>query len=150
MARLRHWQDLTSRQFEDLDPARTVAVLPIGATEQHGPHLPVGVDAMIAQAISAQAFAELPETVPALLLPTSRIGKSNEHIDFPGTLTFSAATLGAMWFEIGESVARAGLRKLVFVNSHGGQPQVMEIVARDLRVKLQMDTPINLAKPAVL
>ncbi|MHA1546487.1 MAG: creatininase family protein, partial [Alphaproteobacteria bacterium] len=75
---------------------------------------------------------------PALLLPTSRIGKSNEHIDYPGTLTFSAATLTALWFEIGESVARAGVRKLIFLNSHGGQPQVMEIVARELRVKLQM------------
>ena len=66
------------------------------------------------------------------------VGKSDEHLAFPGTLTLSAETLGRLWTEIGESVARAGVRKLVLFNSHGGQPQVMEIVARDLRVRLGM------------
>ena len=138
MAALRRWQDVSSEEFSKLDPECTVAVFPVGAIEQHGPHLPVGVDAIIAEAIATRALEQLSAEVPALLLPTSKIGKSNEHIDFPGTLTFSAETLTRMWFETGQSVARAGLRKIVFVNAHGGQPQVMEIVARELRVAEKM------------
>jgi creatinine amidohydrolase len=66
------------------------------------------------------------------------VGKSNEHSAFPGTLTLSAETLGRLWYEVCESVHRAGVRKVVFVNSHGGQPQIMEIVCRELRVRLGM------------
>jgi len=73
-----------------------------------------------------------------IFLPTMPIGKSNEHTAFPGTLSFSAETLIRIWTEIGESVARTGIRKLVLLNSHGGQPQIMDIVARDLRVRLKM------------
>ena len=138
MADIRRWGELKSADFEALDPERTVALFPVGATEQHGPHLPVCVDALIARAIAERAFARLDADVPVLLLPTSEVGKSNEHIDFPGTLTLSAETLIRMWFEIGQSVARAGIRKIVFLNSHGGQPQVMEIVARELRVRENM------------
>jgi len=138
MAQIRRWQDLKSHEFAKLDPETTVAVLPVGAIEQHGPHLPVSVDALIAEAVAERAFARLDDDIPALLLPTSKIGKSNEHIDFPGTLTLSAETLGKVWFEIGRSVARAGVRKIIFLNAHGGQPQVMEIVARELRVAENM------------
>jgi creatinine amidohydrolase len=138
MAAIRRWQDLAWPAFETLDAERTVAVLPVGAIEQHGPHLPVAVDALIAGEVAARAFAFLADDVPALLLPTSSIGKSNEHIDYPGTLTLSAETLTRVWFETGQSVARAGVRKIVFLNAHGGQPQVMEIVARELRVREKM------------
>lgn len=138
MAAIRRWQDLTSPDFEALDASPTVALLPVGAIEQHGPHLPVAVDALIAEAIAEKMFAHLGNDVPVLLLPTSKIGKSNEHIDFPGTLTYSADTLTRIWFETGQSVARAGIRKIVFLNAHGGQPQVMEIVARELRVAEHM------------
>ena len=138
MTALRRWQDLTTRDFDGLDPERTVAVLPVGAIEQHGPHLPVAVDALVAEAVAERALARLPAEVPALLLPLLPVGKSNEHIDYWGTLTLSAETLMRLWLEVGESVARAGVRKLIFLNSHGGQPQVMEIVARELRVRRRM------------
>ncbi len=138
MAQIRRWQDLKSHEFANFDPETTVALLPVGAIEQHGPHLPVCVDAVIAEAVAEGALARLDDDIPALLLPTSKIGKSNEHIDFPGTLTLSAQTLTRVWFETGQSVARAGLRKIIFLNSHGGQPQVMEIVARELRVVEKM------------
>jgi len=130
-----YWQDLTTKEFEALDPERTVAVLPVGAIEQHGPHLPVSVDADINKGLIEATLERLDADLPVLVLPAMPVGKSNEHIDFPGTLTLSAETLARLWFEIGESVHRAGVRKLVFFNSHGGQPQVMEIVMRDLRVK---------------
>ena len=128
------WQDLASPEFAALDPEATVAVLPVGAIEQHGPHLPVAVDTCLNEAIVRRALELAPARLPALVLPTTAVGKSNEHVDYPGTLTLSAETLGRVWYEIGASVRRAGVRKLLLFNSHGGQPQVMQIVARELRI----------------
>lgn len=132
------WWDLTTRDFADLDAERVVAVLPVGAVEQHGPHLPVRVDAAINAGIVARAVELMPADCPALVLPMLPIGKSDEHIAFPGTLTLSHETLARVWFEVGESVHRAGIRKILFLNSHGGQLQLLEIVCRELRVKLGM------------
>ena len=132
------WQEMTTEEFAALDKERTIAVLPVAAVEQHGPHLPVWVDSCINQGILERVLSRLPHDIPALFLPMMPIGKSNEHAAFPGTLTLSAETLIRLWTEIGESVANAGLRKLVFFNSHGGQPQIMDIVARDLRARRQM------------
>ena len=133
----RFWADLTSRQFAQLaaSPAidQAVAVLPVAATEQHGPHLPVSVDTTLINGVVNASLAHLPADLPVLFLPTQQVGKSNEHIRFPGTLTLSAQTLISVWMELGACVARAGFKKLVLLNSHGGQVSVMDIVARDLR-----------------
>jgi creatinine amidohydrolase len=131
------WVEMTTVDFENLPPD-TVAVLPVAAIEQHGPHLPVYVDACINAGVVERTVARLPAGLPVTFLPMQAVGKSNEHIAFPGTLTFSAETLIRMWTELGECVHRAGIRRLVLLNSHGGQPQVMDIVARDLRVRLGM------------
>jgi len=140
MAKLpaRLWQEMTTADFAALDKERTIAVLPVAAIEQHGPHLPLSVDACINQGIIDEVLRRLPADLPVTFLPLMPIGKSNEHQAFPGTLTLSAETLIRLWTEIGESVARAGIRRLVIVNSHGGQPQIMDIVARDLRVRFAM------------
>jgi creatinine amidohydrolase len=132
------WWDLTTQDFAGIDPERTVAILPVGAIEQHGPHLPVRVDAAINAGIVARAVERMPRDYPALVLPMMPYGKSDEHLAFPGTLTLSYETLGRVWYEIAESTHRAGIRKILFLNSHGGQPQLLEIVCRDLRVKLGM------------
>ena len=132
------WWDLTTEDFAGLDPERLVAILPVAAVEQHGPHLPVRVDAAINAGIIARTVELMPADCPALVLPMMPYGKSDEHLAFPGTLTLSYETLGRVWYEIGESVHRAGIRKILFLNSHGGQPQLLEIVCRDLRVKLGM------------
>jgi creatinine amidohydrolase len=129
----RFWSQLTSRDFAALDPAATVAVLPLGATEQHGPHLPLCVDTTLADGIVGAALPMLPAELPVLFLPTQQIGLSPEHASFPGTLTLSAETLIRLWKEIGAGVARAGVRKLVFFNAHGGHVGAMDIVARELR-----------------
>jgi len=129
----RFWSQLTTRDFAALDPASTVAVLPLGATEQHGPHLPLGVDSTLADGIVAAALPLLPARLSALFLPTQHIGLSPEHANFPGTLTLSSGTLLRLWHEIGASVARAGVRKLVFFNAHGGHVGAMDIAARELR-----------------
>lgn len=135
----RYWQDLPWTAFESL-PRNTVAVLPVAAIEQHGPHLPVSVDRTINEGVLARALEVLPDAVPVLVLPVQAIGLSVEHVRFPGTLTASAETLIALWTEIGESVARAGIRKLLVLNSHGGQPQVVDIVCRRLRIAHGMFT----------
>lgn len=134
----RFWADYTARDFAALAREEVIAVLPVGAVEQHGPHLPMSVDQAILDGIIAATLPLIPADCPALFLPTCAIGKSNEHSAWPGTLTFSAATLMAMWSDIGASVAAAGVRKLVLLNSHGGQIAVMDIVARDLRIRHKM------------
>ena len=100
--------------------AGMVAVLPVGAVEQHGPHLPVSVDAAINAGIVARAVELMEPDMPVLVLPMMPVGKSNEHIAYPGTLTLSYETLARLWIEIGESVWRTGCRKLIIFNSHGG------------------------------
>ncbi len=133
------WSDLTTRHFARLaasqDIAQVVAVLPVAATEQHGPHLPVSVDATLVDGVVNASLPHLPADLPVLFLPTQHIGKSNEHIRFPGTLTLSAQTIISLWMDIGSSVARSGIKKLVLLNSHGGQASIMDIVARDLRTE---------------
>jgi creatinine amidohydrolase len=131
----RYWADLSTRDFARLDAPATVAVLPVAAIEQHGPHLPVSVDTTLVEGIVAASLAYLPADVPVLFLPTQQVGKSNEHVRFPGTLTLSAETVIRVWMEIGECVARTGIKKLVLFNSHGGQVSIMDIVARDLRTQ---------------
>jgi len=136
----RDWMEMTWQDIASAGAAtrRWIAVLPLAAVEQHGPHLPLGVDTFIGEAYLAQVRKILPDALPVSFLPVQRIGVSAEHVAFPGTLTLSAATAIGAWTEIGESLARAGLRKLVLVTSHGGNVAAMELVARDLRARLGM------------
>ena len=133
----RHWADVSTRDFAAAQAsglaARTVAVLPVAAVEQHGPHLPLSVDATLLQGVIGAALALLPAGLPALFLPPQAIGLSTEHLSYPGTLTLSPATLIALWSELGACVARAGVKKLLLLNGHGGNVAAMDIVARELR-----------------
>jgi creatinine amidohydrolase len=133
-----YWQELTTTDFAALDAEEAIALLPVAAIEQHGPHLPLVTDRCIAEGIVARTLEMLPEETTLLVLPTQSVGDSTEHEAFAGTLSGSAQTLIALWTEIGESVARAGLRKLVILNSHGGQPQIVDIVAQRLRLARRM------------
>lgn len=133
----RFWADLSTRDFAALQStgqaAQLVAVLPVAAVEQHGPHLPLSVDATLLQGVIDAALPHLGADVPALFLPPQNIGLSTEHENFSGTLTLSPATVIALWTELGACVARAGVKKLLIFNSHGGNVAVMDIVARELR-----------------
>jgi creatinine amidohydrolase len=133
-----YWTDLTTKEFETLDPGRTIAVLPIAAVEQHGPHLAVATDMAINQGMLDELAKRLPPELSILILPLQAIGKSNEHLRSPGTLTLTAETALRAWVEIGESVERAGLRKLVIINSHGGNSDLLGVVTRELRIRCAM------------
>jgi creatinine amidohydrolase len=117
------------------DRANTVIVLPVGSIEQHGPHLPCAVDTLIAAGVVGKALERLPASVPAFGMAPICYGKSDEHIHFPGTVTIDGDTLLRTVIDVGESVYRSGFRKLLIVNGHGGQPQVMDMAAREMRVR---------------
>ena len=135
---VRFWADLSTTDFAGFDLSRTIAVLPVAATEQHGPHLPLSVDPVLVAGVIRAALPHLPVGLKALFLPTQAIGLSPEHARFPGTLTLKNETIVHLWTDIGESVAAAGVRKLVLFNAHGGNVGVMDLVARDLRARLDM------------
>jgi creatinine amidohydrolase len=138
----RFWADWTAHDFARAHAhgraSQLIAVLPVAATEQHGPHLPLSVDSALVDGVIAAALPQLAANVPALFLPTQTVGFSPEHAAFAGTLTLKSETLIRLWTDIGESVAAAGVRKLVLLNAHGGQVGLMDVVARDLRARLGM------------
>jgi creatinine amidohydrolase len=132
----RFWSDLSTADFASLDLARTIAVLPVGATEQHGPHLPLSVDTDIANGVVTASLPHIAPDLPAFFLPTQAVGYSPEHTRFAGTLTLKAETVLRLWTEIAECVAASGVKKLVLFNAHGGQVGLLDVVARDLRARL--------------
>ena len=138
----RFWADWSTRDFAqrqaDGQLSCTIAVLPVAATEQHGPHLPLRVDTALVDGVVTATVPHIAADVPALFLPTQAVGFSPEHARFPGTLTLKADTVIRLWTELGESVAATGVKKLVLLNSHGGQVGLLDVVARDLRARLGM------------
>ena len=138
----RYWADLSTLDFVVLqasgEGARTIAVLPVAATEQHGPHLSLSVDTVLVDGVVKAALPRLAAELKVLFLPTQAVGLSPEHARFPGTLTLKNETILRLWTDIGESVAAAGVKKLVLFNAHGGNVSVMDLVARDLRARLDM------------
>jgi creatinine amidohydrolase len=134
----RQWMEMTWTDLAETDTGRWIAVLPVAAVEQHGPHLPLGVDSYIAQAYLSRVHEILPDDLPVTFLPVQKLGQSDEHIAYPGTLSLSAQTVIRTYTEIGESLNRVGVRKLVIVTSHGGNVSAMDLVARDLRLRHRM------------
>ncbi|MEO3385046.1 creatininase family protein [Mesorhizobium sp. CAU 1741] len=132
---LTRWADLSRVQFETTDRSRTIAVLPVGAIEQHGPHLPVSVDRDLAEAVLERSLEHLPADLPVLAMPGFAYGKSNEHGAIPGTISLSAETMLRLLADIAGSLARTGFRRMVLFNAHGGNAPVLDIAARDLKIE---------------
>jgi creatinine amidohydrolase len=134
----RFWANMRWPDFQQADMSRAIAVLPVAAVEQHGPHLPVGVDAAIAEGYLKRAAERIPQDLPVLILPVQSVGVSTEHGEYPGTLTLTAETAIRAWTEIGDSVARTGCRKLIVMSSHGGNGPAIEAAALALRMRWRM------------
>ncbi len=127
---------LTTSDIASLAARDPLIVLPIGAIEQHGPHLPVQTDAAQVMELLRRAFVRRRPDDRVWTLPLLPYGKSNEHDAFPGTFSLSASTLTAVITDLGRSLSRSGMRRLMLLNGHGGQPEVLDTVARDLRAKM--------------
>lgn len=136
----RFWGYYTGPEIAEIarqDPNAT-AVLNVGAVEQHGPHLPTITDTLNGMHVLGAALARLPEDVVVLALPPTNLGKSEEHRDFPGTLSLRGDTLRMLMLDIATSVARSGFNKLVLFGSHGGNVGAIDDSFRDLRIETKM------------
>jgi len=129
------WSNLSTRDFAALEWSSVVVVLPIAAIEQHGPHLPVGVDAMIMQGLIERIAPRLPQTPRALFLPVQSVGVSTEHGDFAGTLSLTPQTALGLVLEIAASAVRAGAKKILLLNTHGGNSPLLAQAALELRAR---------------
>ena len=136
--RWRRWSEIGRKALAAIDLEHAVAVLPVAAVEQHGPHLPFGTDAIIGEAMIERTMATWSGACDVLSLPMTSVGKSDEHEGFAGTLSHEAETLIAMLSEIGAGVAASGVRRLAIVSSHGGNSEAMGIAARRLRLEADM------------
>jgi creatinine amidohydrolase/Fe(II)-dependent formamide hydrolase-like protein len=136
----RYLHHLSWVQIRDLPKREGVVILPVGAIEQHGPHLPVCTDTLQVTEVLDRTLAQLPDDVAAWGLPAVNYGKSNEHTGFAGTFSVSAATLMALLTDIAKGVAASGFRRLAFLNGHGGNMAVLDTVARDIRAETGLMT----------
>lgn len=135
----RRWTELRAPEFAGLSP-ETIAVLPVGSAEQHGPHLPLSTDFVVADSLARDVVDAHGADLGLLLLPALAVSKSNEHAWSPGTLWLSAATLLAVLDEIARCVATTPVRKLVFLNGHGGNSALLQVASRDVRLAHGLQT----------
>lgn len=140
MGHIGQWADLTAMDFAALDRANAVAILPIGAVEQHGPHLPFSVDRDLALAVLTRALPLIASDLTVLALPVQAIGKSTEHEAWAGTLSLTGETLLRVLHDIAASVHRAGISRLLIVNGHGGNRAILDLACRDLRAEFGLIT----------
>ena len=121
MKKTYRWDNLTRPEIEKLRDKDAIVIIPLGSTEQHGPHLMVGADALLSTAISEQVAQKLTaEGHPAVVAPTISVGNSIHHMDFPGTITLKPETYMQMLLEYCECLAHHGFKKIAMINGHGG------------------------------
>jgi creatinine amidohydrolase len=130
----RRLAELRSPEVADRLTDASVVIQPIGAVEQHGPHLPLATDLIVAQATVDAVVAERGEELDLWVLPPLAYGKSNEHAWAPGTVWLSATTLLSVLGDLGRSLASLPTRRLAFVNGHGGNTQLLAVACRELRL----------------
>jgi len=134
------WENLTRDEISALDKEKSIVLLPTASTEQHGAHLPVGTDSIIlSKLIDMFIETQQYEEGNIIFAPQLCIGKSNEHLGFAGTITFGTQTYYSMLYDIAKSIARSGFKKLVLLNSHGGNTDMLNMISRDLRIDFDMN-----------
>ncbi len=129
----RIWAEMTTAEIAEADTSDWIAVIALGAVEQHGPHLPLATDSLIGSALTALSMEMIPDEIPVTAMPMIEVGKSEEHLGYPGVVSLGTAEMTAIIRETAESAIRAGVRKVVIVNAHGGNSPLLDLVTRDLR-----------------
>ncbi|MEM7214424.1 MAG: creatininase family protein [Pseudomonadota bacterium] len=129
---------MSAEDFANSDASRWITVLPLGAHEQHGPHLPFETDTIIASGVACRLSGALDINLPVTFLPTEAVGYSIEHMDFEGSKTLGFDEAVNKWISIGMQLAQKGIRKMLLLNAHGGNSPLMTIVATELRVRCNM------------
>ncbi len=132
-------QELTREEARTI-AGETLAVFPVGATEQHGPHLPVGTDTFTVEHIAREAAAQIASEVPVVVVPTMPFGSSHHHLPFGGTMSLSTDTYYRVIYDLTESLIASGFRRIFILNGHGGNHELVQLVARDLALK----HPVNI------
>lgn len=133
-ARKIYWQDLTSPELGALAEAGAVVLVPVGAIEQHGPHMPVSTDITCAFAVAEGAALAIDE-FPVLVAPPVSWGVSPHHMGFPGTITLSIETFVGLLCDICRSIRRHGFRRILLINGHGGNAEAVGIAAQQLSIE---------------
>jgi len=123
---------LTWKDAVEVFKKAPLALVPVGSVEQHGPHMPLGTDTLLAEELARRAAERMEE---AVLVPAIPVGYAEYHTDFPGTLSVSPATLAAYIGEICDQLVRHGITHIVFVDGHGGNLSTLELVGRSLRAR---------------
>jgi len=147
-----HWEELTSAEIGALDRDRTVVILPLGSVEQHGNHLPIGTDTMLAEAVSRAAAAACGG---AVVMPPPWYGFSAHHMRFPGSITLRAETLLALVEDVVASLVRHDFRRILIVNGHGGNNGLIDVLASTLgnthygKARIAALTYLTLARDAI-
>lgn len=126
---------LTSPEIEALPKDDALVVLSVGAVEQHGAHMPVMTDALIGEAVLTRTMELLPEDNNVWMIPPISYGKSNEHLGHAGTISLSATTLMSILMDIAVSLKESGFRRLLLINTHGGNKDLLLVAAREIRVE---------------
>lgn len=134
----RDYRDLKNDLAEYGDMSRWVAVLPLGATEQHGPHLPVETDLIIANGVAKRLSKALPSEFPVTFLPAEPVGYSPEHLDYEGTISLAHDEAIKRWTGIGGKLFNQGISRLMLLNAHGGNSPLLSIVSTELRLRFPM------------
>ncbi len=127
-------EELTRDEARAVAPG-TLVVLPVGATEQHGPHLPVGVDSYTVTHIARTAAADAAQHIPVLVAPTLPFGSSHHHLPFGGTLSLGTETYYRVLLDLLESLIAGGFRRIFVLNGHGGNNELIQLAARDVALK---------------
>ena len=133
-----NFSEMKSADILATDTSNWIAVLPLGATEQHGPHLPLETDSLIAAGIVKHLVVKLPKKLSVTFLPVERVGYSPEHLDYPDSRSLDFDEAINRWIGLGEHLSSLGIKKLVLLNAHGGNSPLMSIVATELRVRFGM------------
>jgi len=132
------FSNMSEQEIIGASTERWIAILPLGSTEQHGPHLPLETDTIIAEAVADRLRESMPDGLQATFLPAEKTGYSPEHLDYPGSLSLTFEQAIQKWISVGEKLNRLGIRKLMLLNAHGGNSPLMTIVATELRVRFNM------------